>query len=99
MDYGSNIDIQQSTSSYIFTMADGPVLSSSKHQQMVTLSTMEAKYMAMMCGAQQALWMHNFLSEINLDQPLPAKLYVNNNSSIALAQSTKGHAYAKHIDI
>lgn len=80
-------------------MAGGPVSWSSKHQQTVALSTTEAEYMAMMHGSQQALWMHNFLAEIGLGQPLPAKLFVDNNSSIALAQSTKGHACAKHIDI
>ena len=32
-------------------------------------------------------------------QPLPATLMVDNNSSIALAQSTKGHSHAKHINI
>ena len=52
-----------------------------------------------MRGSQQALWMHNFLEEINFGQPLPANLLIDNNSSIALAQSTKGHAQAKHIDI
>ena len=37
--------------------------------------------------------------EIGFVQPFPATLKVNNNSSIALTKSTKGHLQAKHIDI
>ena len=98
-DYRGDLDTHRSTLGYIFMMVGGPVSWSSKHQQMVALSTMEAEYMAMMHHSQQALWMHNFLLEIGLEQSLPAILHVDNNSSIALAQSTQGHSRAKHIDI
>lgn len=53
----------------------------------------------MIRGTQQGLWMHNFLVEIDLGQPLPITLRVDNNSAIALAESTEGHSRAKHIDI
>lgn len=55
--------------------------------------------MTMMHGSQQALWMHNFLKEIDFRQTFPANLLVDNNLSIALAQSTKRHAQVKHINI
>lgn len=80
-------------------MAGGAVSWSSKRQNTVALSTMEAEYMAMTRGAQQGLWMHNALVEIDLPQSLPVHLYADNDSSIALAKSTKGHSRAKHIDI
>ncbi|GLB45567.1 putative reverse transcriptase (RNA-dependent DNA polymerase) [Lyophyllum shimeji] len=98
-DYGGDFDTRRSTSGYVFMMANGPVSWSSKRQPTVALSTTEAEYMALTRGAQQALWMHNFLFEIDLPQNLPATLHVDNTSSISLAQSTKGHARAKHIDI
>ncbi|GLB43838.1 putative reverse transcriptase (RNA-dependent DNA polymerase) [Lyophyllum shimeji] len=98
-DYGGDFDTRRSTSGYVFMMANGPVSWSSKRQPTVALSTTEAEYMALTRGAQQALWMHNFLFEIDLSQNLPATLHVDSTSSISLAQSTKGHARAKHIDI
>lgn len=98
-DYGGDLDMRRSTSGYIFMMAGGLVSWSSKHQQMVVLSTTEAEYMVMTRGSQQALWIYNFLTEIGMGRPLPAMIMVDNNSSIALAESTKGHARAKHIDI
>ena len=43
--------------------------------------------------------MYNFLTEVNLPQSFPVTICADNRSSIALAESTKGHAHAKHIDI
>ena len=80
-------------------MVGGPVSWSSKRQQTVVLSTTKAKYIAMTCGAQQALWMYNFLVEIDLPHSLPTVLHTDNCSSIALAETTKNYAQAKHIDI
>ena len=80
-------------------MAGGAVSWSSKLQATVALSTAEAEYMAITHAAQQAVWMHAFLGEIRLDQPLPTTLYCDNASTIALALSTKGHQCTKHINI
>lgn len=49
--------------------------------------------------SQQALWMHNFMSEIGIAQLLLATLKIDNNLSIVLAKSIKSYLWAKHIDI
>ncbi|KAG6894051.1 hypothetical protein C0992_007680, partial [Termitomyces sp. T32_za158] len=53
---------------------------------------MEARYMAITHGAQQAMWMFNWLLEIDLPQTMPATLCVDNSPALSLAQYTKGHA-------
>lgn len=98
-DHGGDLDMCRSTGGYVFLMAGGPVSWSSKRQPTVSLSTTEAEYMAMTRGSQQALWMYNFLSEIDVPQQFPLVLRADNSSAISLAQSTKGHSRAKHIDI
>jgi hypothetical protein len=98
-DYAGDYDTRRSTSGYVFMMAGGPVSWSSHRQPTVALSTMEAEYMALTRSAQNALWIHNSLVEINLPQSLPATIHCDNTSAIALTQSTKGHTRAKHIDI
>ena len=54
-DYGGDLDTRRSTGGYVFTMAGGAVLWSSKRQPTVALSTTEAEYMALTCSTQQAL--------------------------------------------
>ncbi|KNZ79988.1 Copia protein, partial [Termitomyces sp. J132] len=70
-----------------------------KRQATITLSTMEAEYIAVTHAVQQALWMYKFLTEIDIPQQLLINLHVNNQSLITLATSTKGHSHTKHIDI
>lgn len=91
VDYRGDLDTRCFTAGYMFIMAGGAISWSSKHQNTVVLSTMEAKYMAMTCGAHQALWMHNFLVEDDMLQLLPITLHVDNTSSIVLSESTKEH--------
>ena len=80
-------------------IAGGAMLWSSKCQPTVALSTTEAEYMALTRSAQQALWMFNFLSKVDLPQHFPTIIRADNQLSINLAGSTKGHACVKHIDI
>ena len=70
-DYGGCRDTQRLTSGYIFMMASGPVTWSSKHQATVTLSTVEAKYVAMSRCAQQMIWMHSWLGEVEVEYSTP----------------------------
>jgi len=95
--YVEDSGTQQSMSGYVFGMAGGAVSWSSKLQATVVPLTAESEYVAITQAAQQALWMHLFLREIRLNQPLPTILYYDNASAITLALSTKGHQQAKHI--
>ncbi len=65
------LDTGRSTGAYIFMMAGGAVCWSSKRQETVALSTMEAEYMATSRACQQAVWMYSFMREAGLEQPTP----------------------------
>lgn len=96
---GDLLDTGRSTGAYVFMMAGGAVCWSSKCQETVALSTMEAEYMATSRACQQAVWMYSFMREAGLEQPTPAILYNDNTGAIALTESQKGHKKAKHIHI
>lgn len=98
-DWAGCIDSRRSTSGYIFLMGGAPVSWSSKRQAVVALSSTEAEYISLARGSQQAMWMKNFLSEINLAQPPPFLLNGDNLGSLSLTETTKGHGLSKHIDI
>jgi len=70
-DYGGCRDTRRSTSGYVFTMAGGAVTWSSKRQATVALSTVEAEYVAMSRCAQQMIWMHTWLDEVEIAHVTP----------------------------
>lgn len=55
--YAGCLDTRRLTLGYVFLMAGAPISWSSKHQAMVATSTVEAKYVALARGSQQAIWM------------------------------------------
>lgn len=98
-DYGGCKDTRRSTSGYVFLMAGGPVSWSSKRQATVALSTVEAEYVAMSRCAQQMVWMHSWLDEVEIKYTLPGLIKGDNSGAIALTKNTKDHGKIKHIDI
>ncbi len=56
-DYGGCKDLMRSTSGYVFMMAGGPILWSSKRQATVALSTIKAEFISLTRAAQQLKWM------------------------------------------
>ena len=98
-DYGGCRDTCRSTSGYVFTMAGGAVLWSSKRQGTVALSTVEAEYVVMSCCAQQMVWMHTWLNEVQIEHILPGVIRGDSRGAITLAKTTKDHGKVKHINI
>jgi hypothetical protein len=82
-------------------MAGGAVCWSSKHQTTVVLSTVEAEYVAMSRCAQQMIWMHSWLDEVQIKFTLPGLIKGDNQGpgAITLTKNTKDHDKVKHIDI
>lgn len=96
--YGRYAGTRRSTSGELYVMAEGLVGWGAHHERTVALLTAEAEYMAAR-GPRQLKWMYSFMSELDLPQTHPALLRCDNQAAIALAQSSKGHLWVKHIDI
>jgi hypothetical protein len=86
-------------SGHIFLIDRGAISWSSQKQELVTLSTAEAKYIAMTHAAKEALWLQRLIHELFplLKQPTP--LYCDNQSTLKLIHDDNYHARTKHIDI
>ena len=80
-------------------MAGGPVAWSSKQQATVALSTVEAEYVAMSRSAQQLVWMHSWLDEVEIEYLVPGIIKGDNRGAIALTKNTRDHGKIKHINI
>jgi len=76
----------------------GAILWSSKKQELVTLSTTEAKYVAATHAAKEAMWLQALFGEV-FDHIKTTTIFGNNKSAIALAHGGNYHACTKHINI
>ena len=75
----------------------GAIVAVSKVQTMVSLSATESETIAAVEATKKIIWYHNILEEVGHAQNSPTKLYTDNASMIALANTTLGnHKRTKH---
>lgn len=99
-DYANDIGTRRSTSGYLFEIGNGAVTWSSRRQKCVSLSTMEAEYVAACEASKEAVWIRNLLQDLNpriCSDPITLK--VDNQGAIRLAMNQDYHKRTKHIDI
>jgi hypothetical protein len=96
---GSMHEDRKAISGYAFLLNVGAVLWSSKKQEIIALSTMEAEYMATTHAAKEVLWLRSLIGEIFGKFTGPTTLYGDNQGAIALTRDHQYHAQTKHINI
>ena len=96
---GASQEHRRAISGYLFMVDGGAVSWSSKKQELVTLSTTEAEYVAATHAAKEAVWLRHLLTELFDFADAPTTLFSDSKSAIALAHNGHYHAQTKHIDI
>ena len=91
--------IEKNTSGYIFMMGTGVVSWSSKKQPIVTLSSIEAEFVAATTCAYQAIWLKKIIKELHFKEDGPTQIYCDNGSTINLSKNPVLHGRSKHIDV
>ncbi|RDX96424.1 hypothetical protein CR513_20929, partial [Mucuna pruriens] len=86
-DFAGDVDDRKSTTGF-----------NSKKQVIVTLSTCEAKYVAVTSCTCQAIWLRRLLKEFNMNQEESTKIHIDNKSTQILAKNPVFHERSKHID-
>ena len=86
-------------SGYAFLIDGGAISWGSRKQELVTLSTTEAEYVAATHAAKEIIWLCRLLGELFGPLTNPTLLYSDNQSAIALTKDGNYHARTKHIDI
>jgi hypothetical protein len=71
----------------------------SRKQDIVTLSTAEAEYVATTHASKEAIWLRRLISEPFPLSTSPTTLYCDNQAAIKLTIDDNYHARTKHIDI
>ena len=94
--WGNDVTNGRSRHGYVFIQAGGAVSWVSKIQEIVTLSTTEAEYVAAVEAGKEAIWYHEFMNEIGVPHS-EVKLYLDNKSTISLVQNPVFQKRTKHI--
>ena len=84
---------------HIIKIGCGSVSWKSKKQMCITLSSMEAEYMALCQAVKESIWMVDFLWDIGISIHNTMVINANNQGAIALAKNPVFHDHSKHIDI
>ena len=96
---GASQEHRQAITGYVFLVDGGAISWSSKKQELVMLSTTEAKYVAATHAAKEAMWLRCLIGELFKPVDGPTVLFSDSQSAIALAKDGHYHARTKHIDI
>jgi hypothetical protein len=96
---GASQEHRRAISGYVFMIDGGAISWSSKKQELVTLSTTEAEYVAQTHAAKEAIWFRQLLTQLFDSIDTPTTLFSDSKSAIALAEDGHYHARTKHIDI
>jgi hypothetical protein len=72
---------------------------SSRKQELVTLSTAEAEYIAATHAVKECIWLRRLIGEIFPRLITKTTLFCDNQAALRLAMDDNYHARTKHIDI
>lgn len=98
-DWAGCLDTRRSTTGYVFQLNGTAVVWSSKRQQTVACSTVEAEYIAVSEAAREGVWLRYLLREVGTMQSAPTVVHCDNKGAIRLALNPGTHHRTKHIDI
>jgi len=95
---GASQEHRRAISGYVFMVDGGAISWSLKKQELVTLLTTEAEYVAATHAAKEAMWLLALFGEV-FDHIKTTTIFGNNKSAIALAHGGNYHTRMKHINI
>lgn len=98
-DYAGDVEDRKSTSGYVFMLGSRAIAWSSKKQPIVTLSTIEAEFVAVASCASQAIWMKRIFEKLSQLQSGCTTIFCDNSSTLNLSRNPVMHGQSKHIDV
>ncbi|XP_058445651.1 uncharacterized protein LOC131426903 [Malaya genurostris] len=97
-DWAGDPSDRKSCSGYVFRIGEATVSWASRKQSCVTLSTMEAEYVALSEAAHEVVWLRNLLKELGQEQIKPTVMYEDNKGCIDFVALDQHKKRTKHID-
>ena len=96
---GASQEHRHAISGFAFLIDRGAISWASRKQELVTLSTAEAEYVAATHAAKECIWLRKLSIPLFGSHSTPTTLYCDNQAALHLATDDNYHARTKHIDI
>jgi Reverse transcriptase (RNA-dependent DNA polymerase)/gag-polypeptide of LTR copia-type/Integrase core domain/GAG-pre-integrase domain len=82
----------------VILLAGGAVKWMAEKQPIITLSTMEAEYVAANTIARNTKWLRQFLMELGFRQDIPSEIFIDNQTAKKISENPELHKRSQHID-
>ena len=86
-------------SGFVTMLNGGPVIQSLKKQASTSLSSTEAKLIALTSATQELIWLRGLLSSINHLSHTTTPLLIDNQGAISLIKNGLSSKHSKHIEL
>lgn len=97
-DWAGDSADRKSNTGFVFKYLGAPIAWCSRKQNLVTLSSTEAEYIALSETVKEAIWMNRILKDFYQTVSDSVTIYEDNQSCIKLIQDEKSCQRTKHID-
>jgi hypothetical protein len=98
-DWAGCVETRLSHSGHVFMLNGGPITWMSKKQHSIALSSTEAELVALHHAAAEAIYLRELLSEMDVPQEAPTRLYEDNMACVHLAAHEASLNKTKHIAV
>ncbi|WZZ27522.1 hypothetical protein YC2023_010923 [Brassica napus] len=90
---------RRSTTGYCTFIGGNLVTWKSKKQKVVSCSSAEAEYRAMLKLTNELVWIKGILKHLEIDQATPMTMHFDNQAAIHIASNSVFHERTKHIEV
>eukprot|EP00253_Pinus_taeda_P035323 PITA_35323 len=97
-DFSGSLNDRKSTFAFLFHLGSSVISWASKKQPIVTLSSVEAEYVAATLVGGQVVWLRRVFDGFKQKQQGSTTIYCDNTSAIALSKNSVFHQKRRHID-
>lgn len=97
-DWAGDQASRRSTTGFIFFFGVGPIAWASRRQTCVSLSSMEAEYIALSETCQELLWLRRLMADLGEDVSKATTIFEDNQSCLSFIKAERTSKRSKHID-